>query len=224
MSQSLDRAVSFSIVIAALAVAAAAIKMAFWQPRRSMISGPVPAVSIVPDSERRALEDVGIELAKAKVEPHVRLVEFTDLECPACRSFHRAVSEVSAEFPGAVGMTFVHFPLEMHRFALPAARAMECADSFGAASTFVDVVFAHQDSLGLIGWGELARRAGIADTSRIAICANSAARFDRIDRGIEVGGRLGVNATPTVYLDGTLLGAPSVAVLRQAIRDRLNKD
>jgi protein-disulfide isomerase len=52
----------------------------------------------------------------------------TDFECPFCGSFHKTLKAVREQYPTQVALTYVHFPLPMHRFALPAARVAECAD------------------------------------------------------------------------------------------------
>lgn len=130
------------------------------------------------------------------------IVEFADLECPACRGFHEALRTVMAAHPRELEVLLVQLPLPMHRFALPAARAMECADSVGKASAWAEVVLSAQDSLGLVGWGTLARRAGIADTSRIARCAISPTIYSRIENGRVFAARNGIEATPTIWVDG----------------------
>jgi hypothetical protein len=71
---------------------------------------------------------------------------------------------VRARYPKDVGLFFVHFPLPMHRFARPAARATECAGLQGKFGQMVDAVYNKQDSLGLKSWSDYGRDAGVADT------------------------------------------------------------
>jgi len=60
----------------------------------------------------------------------VTIIEFADLECPACRLFHGMLRDALAQIDDPVALVFVHFPLEQHRFARPAARVLECAAEY----------------------------------------------------------------------------------------------
>src|SRR5262249_27765533 len=86
----------------------------------------------------------------------VQVVEFADLECPVCSTAHASLfsdtSEVARKYRSKISYTFVHFPLSIHRFARPAARAAECARTSGRFFEFVSAVFAKQDSMGLRTW------------------------------------------------------------------------
>jgi len=146
------------------------------------------------------------------------LVEFTDLECPACAAFHRTLELVRDEFPGDLEVRYVPFPLDRHRFAMPSARGAECAATEGKLAAWIDIVYEAQDSLGLIAWGELAARAGLSDTSAIAKCVLSRERSPAIESGLEYGARVGVSATPTILVNGwKLAGVPNRTILRAAI-------
>jgi protein-disulfide isomerase len=108
-----------------------------------------------------------------------------------------------------VQVLLVHFPLAIHRFAKPAARALECAYHGGSAESFTSTVFSHEDSMGVITWGELAHRAGIVDTARVERCARDPAPVRRIEEGVALGERIGVRGTPTVMINGWRYGVPS---------------
>jgi protein-disulfide isomerase len=101
---------------------------------------------------------------------------------------------------------FVHYPLSQHRFAMAAARAVECAEAEGHFADLVAAIYEKQDSLGLRSWGSYAKEAGIADTTRIVKCASSSSRVSRIEQGIAYGNRLGVQFTPTIVVNGWRLG------------------
>ena len=132
----------------------------------------------------------------------VKILEFADLECPYCREFHKNLRQVlSADPKGVVGY-YVHYPNAGHRFALPAARAAECARTGGRFGQFVDVVFAKQDSLGLKSWGSYAMEAGLHDTTAILTCARLNQDLPRVSDGISLGRRLNVHGTPTVLFNG----------------------
>ena len=152
----------------------------------------------------------------------VLVVEFSDLECPFCRRFHTALAAaVDSIGPEKFKMHFAHFPLPQHRFAIPAAKAAECARTQGKFNQFVASVFSSQDSLGLKEWTQIAHDAGVADTSALARCTLLQAMPTAIVDGIASGKRLGVKGTPTVIVNGwrfSIAPYDSIgAVLRRAV-------
>jgi protein-disulfide isomerase len=138
----------------------------------------------------------------------VKIIEFSDLECPFCRRFDQAVRVVQRKYPGDVAMVFVHFPLTQHRFAMPAARAVECANQTGQFAQLVALTFDKQDSLGLKSWNSFAQEAGVPDTLRFSRCLADTSQVARIESGLSLGRKLGIHATPTILINGW---RPSVA-------------
>jgi hypothetical protein len=152
----------------------------------------------------------------------IKLIEFGDLECPFCRSFNTTVHTVLKAFPGKVEYVFVQFPLPMHRFANPAARALECVAPSAFFQNALDVFYAKQDSLGLRSWATYAEEAGVRDTVAFARCTTMTAAAPMIVSGVAMGKKLGVAGTPTVVLNGWRYGEPpSDTELVRAIGDLL---
>ena len=131
----------------------------------------------------------------------IKIIEFADLECPFCRRFSATLRSVAAKYPKDVAIVFVHFPLTMHRFAQPAAKAAECAAEQGRFAEMVDVLYAGQDSLGLKPWAEYAKASGVADSSRFGRCVTDGAVPSAIVSGIAMGRKLKVAGTPTVLVN-----------------------
>lgn len=133
----------------------------------------------------------------------VTIIELTDFECSACRSYQRTIDSLLISREGQVRVVYLPLPLEqLHRFALPAARAGECAAEDGHLYSWLRTMFAQQDSLGLKSWGTLAHLAGLPDTVRIATCANSSITPPRIRETLAFAEELGVMATPTIMVNG----------------------
>ena len=62
----------------------------------------------------------------------VTLVEWSDFECPFCRSAEAQVQQVLAQHPTDVRLVYKQFPLTgIHERALPAALAADCAGQQG---------------------------------------------------------------------------------------------
>jgi protein-disulfide isomerase len=209
VSSRLDKSVSAMLGISALAIAASVVWNTFLRKPMAPLRENVGARTAVEPKEWSEAIRLGLRIYGDSAAP-VTVVEFIDLECPPCRAFNNVLHAFIAESrPAEVQVLLVHFPLAMHRFAKPAARALECAYHGGSAESFASTVFSHQDSLGFITWGELAHRAGIRDTARIERCAKDATPVPRIEESVALGERIGVQGTPTVFINGVRYGVPS---------------
>ncbi|MBI1961310.1 MAG: thioredoxin domain-containing protein [Candidatus Sungbacteria bacterium] len=75
----------------------------------------------------------------------ITLVEFSDLECPFCQSFHPSLVRMIDEYPDDVRWVYRHFPLSsIHPKAPKEAEAAECAGELGGNDgfwAFVDRLF-----------------------------------------------------------------------------------
>lgn len=107
-----------------------------------------------------------------------------------------------AKNPRLASVSLIHFPLPSHRFAKLAAQAAECAADRGAMKEFSRLLFAKQDSIGLIGWGEFAYRSGIADSADFKTCLPTKKQV--VESHLQLARNLDVDATPTIVVDGTL--------------------
>ena len=104
--------------------------------------------------------------------------------------------------------SFVHFPLDFHRFARPAARAAECAAAQDRFDEFADALFEKQDSLGLKPWGAYANAARVPDVLAFDRCVADTVTVARIENGRALGKQLDVQGTPTVLVNGWRLPMP----------------
>lgn len=139
----------------------------------------------------------------------VKLLVFSDLECPYCREFHQAARLLMRQYPNDVAMVFLHFPLESHRYSWAAARAAECAGRQEKLMEFLDASFESQQVFGYIPWDSLAVRAGVTRLHDFQTCIGQRSVKDAIDAGLKAGRNLNVRATPTVLVNGWRFdGAP----------------
>ncbi len=98
-------------------------------------AGDLPDVSAV-DADDHVRGDVNAP---------VKLIEYSDLECPYCRLFHPEVMSVMAQYGSDVAWVYRHLPLEsIHPLARPLAEGSECAAELGGNDKFweyVDYIF-----------------------------------------------------------------------------------
>jgi len=77
--------------------------------------------------------------------PKVVIVEYSDLECPFCKSFHDTMTQVIREYDNEVAWVYRQFPIEtLHPKAVKEAEASECAAILGGNEAFwayVDKIF-----------------------------------------------------------------------------------
>lgn len=81
---------------------------------------------------------------RGQIEAPVKIIEFSDLECPYCKRFHAVLQRIVKEYPDQVVWIYRHLPLANHRKARQEAEASECAASLGGEEkfwAFVDRVF-----------------------------------------------------------------------------------
>ena len=206
IAERMERVLTFVLSIAAVLLAASAVRREFFS--KAVASALTPAVATLQPDWMNALP-VGIPVGNS-TSP-VTLVVFSDLECPACAAFHKTVKSVRRRYRSDLSLVFVHFPLSTHRFAIQAAQAAECADSAGRFEPFVDLVYDKQDSIGVKSWGSYARESGIADTALFANCARNAISPPRIQAGRELGLEWGIGGTPTVIINGRRFDRPPTA-------------
>lgn len=75
----------------------------------------------------------------------IMILEYADLQCPACKSMHPVLKKVLDEFDGEVSYQFKHFPLTtIHLNSMKAAEASECANDQGKFYEFVDIAYERQ--------------------------------------------------------------------------------
>jgi protein-disulfide isomerase len=194
----LENLATAAVIAAAAAVAVAVVHREFFDAKTAGTRNPAGPPTFVEDW--KTLANKGIR--RGDTGAPVQIVEFSDFECPVCKRFHESFTVVERTHANQVSLVFLHFPLPQHRFARSAARAAECAAKSGRFAEFEDVVFAKQDSLGLKSWASYARDAAILDTSAFLKSASDTARVARIEEGIALGKKFGVNGTPTVLING----------------------
>jgi protein-disulfide isomerase len=213
----LDRILSVTLTVAAVSLAAAVVYREIEPKGRPRAESDRPVLL----TGWRELLAKGRSLGGTGAP--VQVVEFADLECPACRHFHQTTLPLVREkFGDKVNFTFVHLPLSFHRFARAAAVASECAASQGRFVEFVEVVFGKQDSLGLKPWSSFASDAGVVDSASFAQCTLRPEAAKPVEAGRTLADSLNIRATPTVLINGWQFSTPpSAATMIRAIEAAL---
>jgi protein-disulfide isomerase len=131
----------------------------------------------------------------------VTIVEFSDFECPHCGAAHPELVQLLRTFEGSVRLVYKYFPLSGHQRAMPAARAAEAARMQGKFWEMHDLLFEHQRSLTDEDLTKYAQQLGL-DMTRFAADLSSETSQKRIDASKAEGQKLGVEATPSFFVNG----------------------
>lgn len=165
-----------------------------------------------PREERRRRIDLSVGRATGRPDASVNVVEFADMECGYCKVRGLQMDRLLEANAGIVNVRrhYKFFPLWFgHIWAMKAASAGECifrASGAPAMFRFKEQVYARQESMTVSGIDEIAittaEAEGISSADFLA-CYLQEGSFSRIRQEIEEGYRLGVNSTPTYFIDGT---------------------
>ncbi|HVO27520.1 MAG TPA: thioredoxin domain-containing protein [Candidatus Margulisiibacteriota bacterium] len=164
---------------------------------------------------------------RGSADAPVTIVEFSDFECGHCAAFHESLDAVLRRMGTSVRVEFRHFPLDnacnpkvaapVHPSACLAAVAAECAAEQGKFWQYHNLLFANQRELGRELLIQHATRLGM-DVARFTECLSSAAAQARVRDDAAEGARLGIDSTPTVFINGRKIkGALEAELLTNAV-------
>ena len=153
---------------------------------------------------------------KGKANAPVTLTVFSDFQCPYCSRVVPFVDEVLARNPDTVRVVFKQFPLRMHNMALPAALASLAAREQGKFWPMHDLLFANFSQLSEEKITALAKEVGL-DLARFNKDRADQKLRDEVLRDQVLGQQVGVQGTPTVFLNGRMLRERNAAAVQQLI-------
>jgi protein-disulfide isomerase len=138
------------------------------------------------------------------------IVEFGDLECPACKQAQPNITKLMEEEPKA-RLVFQNFPLEsIHKWALTGAKYLDCLgrQNDEAAWKFINLTYEHQAEVNEQNVDQMlkgyVKEAG-GDPDAVAACIVKPETEKHIRESIALGEKVGVNSTPTFYINGRRL-------------------
>jgi protein-disulfide isomerase len=151
----------------------------------------------------------------------VHIVMFSDFQCPYCAQAEPVLARVRQIYGDKVAITFRDYPLPIHPLAMIAAKAANCAAKSGKYWEFHDALFASQTDLSRDRIREIAESLGLS-MNDLASCFDAPATNLEIQHDVDDGRRLGVDSTPTFFVNGRMLsGSQTVDRLASVIDDEL---
>jgi len=170
------------------------------------------------DGPRGAIPEVNAEdWVKWNPNSSVKLVEYSDFQCPACGTYFPLINAVGGEYGDRVAFAYRHYPLaQIHFNANAAARASEAAGKQGKFWEMHDMLFKTQELWSSMSasdaaavFGGYAKNFEGLDIDQYLADFDSDEAQDAVTEDYSGGLSSGVNSTPTFYLNGEKIRNPS---------------
>lgn len=182
-----------------------------------------------PEVTSASVEVTDEDWVKGDKEGSVTLIEYGDFQCPACVSYYPLVKKLFEETQSGLKIVYRHYPLtRIHKNAYPAARASEVAGRQGKFWEMHDMLFEKNGE-----WVELrdpkdkfrefAKEIGL-DESKFIEDFDSKEVGDAVNADILSGNQLGVNSTPTFYLNGEKIQPKGYEEFKKIVDNKIKEN
>ncbi|HMK31111.1 MAG TPA: thioredoxin domain-containing protein [Terriglobales bacterium] len=164
--------------------------------------------------------------SRGPADAQVTIVEFGDLQCPACKRAQPTIQKLLSEVPNS-RLVFQQFPLtQIHKWALTASKYAQCVakQNNDAFWKYVDTVYDRQDEISRLNENEIEGRlkqlvgeTGLSPDT-VAACTADPGIAAQIYASQALGNALEVTATPTLFINGRKIanvGGTPYDVLKQ---------
>ncbi|MGA5215273.1 DsbA family protein [Streptomyces cinereoruber] len=209
-----------AVLVAALAVAFGSFMLFSPQDTNSA------SVNAEPAADARPVRDTSHRLTSPQ-RSELTVVEFLDFECEGCGAAYPTVEKLRAEYKDRVTFVARYFPMPGHRNSTTAALAVEAAAQQGKFEPMYSKLFATQKE-----WGEAkeskadlfrtyATGLGL-DLAKYDAAVKAPTTLERVQADQKDGLGLGVQGTPTFFVDGVKIQTPgSYEAFKALIDSRL---
>lgn len=141
----------------------------------------------------------------------VVIVEFSDFQCPFCRSVEPTLQALLVRYAGRVSLAYRDFPLrEIHPQAQQAAEAARCAGEQGKFWEYHDRLYAGGAQLDAGSLAGYARELGL-NVQSFSSCLASGKFRQAVEEDVQAGNRAGVSGTPAFFINGIFLNGAQPA-------------
>ena len=151
--------------------------------------------------------EVAYDPARLRGNPKapVVIVEFSDFQCPYCRSVQPTLKNLLAKYEGRVSLSYRDLPLrDIHPQAQMAAEASRCAGEQGKFWEYHDLLFENPNKLNREGLVEQVRSLKL-DEKQFDSCLSSGKYKAQVEQDRQLGLRAGLTGTPGFFINGNML-------------------
>ena len=152
----------------------------------------------------------------------ITIVEFSDFQCPFCRRFHDETYQALLDaYPNQIRFVYRNLPLtSIHPAAMPTAIASLCANDQGAYWDFHEKLFS-SETLDEPTFIQYAADLNL-NVDEFTACLSSGKHDDFIQKDMDFSLNLGVQSTPTFFVNGlAIVGAQPLSSFQQLIDKEL---
>lgn len=183
----------------------------------SVLSGSTVKVPVV------TKQDMTLGNSNAKVV----LVEYSDFQCPACAAYHPFVKQLMNEESDKILFVYRFFPLQQHKYGMLSAQIAYSAGLQGKFGQMQDLLFENQTK-----WAESDNANDIflsyakslnLDMNKFGEDLKSDQTKNVITDSYNGGVSLGINSTPTFFLNSTMIQFRNYDELKKLVENKLNK-
>lgn len=187
----------------------------------------IVALVIATKKDASDIADIHPNPAKGGAEASVVIKEYSDFQCPACKAMSPVLKEIIKKYGDKIRFEYNHYPLPQHTYAMPAAIASQCVyeqkpDQFFA---YHDTLFENQGTWESAADKQAANEYFTTYAKELDVkidafksCIASSEAEARIQEDITEAQTLGVNSTPTFFVNGKMLTkTPYAAELQKEI-------
>jgi protein-disulfide isomerase len=200
--------------------------------RSKQANAAMEPVEVAGADDPQALVAKAKGLARGNDAAPVKMLVFSDFQCPFCAQFAATMEPaLQSEFVNTGKMQFVYYDFPLggaHKYSFLMARAARCADDQQKFWEFHNLAFGQQSN-----WAfdenppldkifEYGKTVGL-DEGKFKSCVNSEQHQDLVSANRLLGEQLGVNATPTIFINGKRVPINSVMDIR-ALREMINRE
>jgi len=183
---------------------------------------------ILGESESKLISEEGAA-SKGNKDAPVTIVEFSEYECPYCKSYvDETYVRIIEEYGDQIYYVFRDYPLAFHQHSQETAEAARCAGDQGEYWAMHDLLFAERDE-----WAEktditsnlisYAQNLGL-NTQQFSSCLSSGKYIQAIEDDLALGEKVGVSGTPSFFINGKMLvGAVPFENFQALIEEELTK-
>lgn len=155
------------------------------------------------------------------------LVEYSDLQCPACAAYFPVVKEIAKTYAKDLAIVYRHFPLAQHKNGLAAAQAAEAAGKQGKFWEMHDILFTRQNDWAFLPdpTSTFAKYAAELSLDMVSFKRdiNDPVLLKKINDDRASGLAARVQATPTFFLNGTALTISNDVDLKNALAKAIGR-
>lgn len=167
------------------------------------------------------------DIAVGNKDAKVKIMAFSDFQCPFSKAFHATVKKVLEEYGDKALFVYKQLPLDFHPQAQNAALASECANEQEKFLEYADKLFENQSNWGKLegtqSFKDYARQLGL-NASQFNSCLDGQKYKEKVGQNQKEAEEFGISGTPAIFINDQFEnGAISFDKIKEIIDSELGE-